>query len=229
MTLIELLQLLKKYLVLVIAIPLVCTTGMAGYAYKCMPDTYTANVSLYVLAQLRSSTVQLDADGNIIEQTGPTSNDFSAAQTLSNDVIPLITSERVKSDTAATLGLDSLDAYTITAKTSSGSRLVELSVEGTSPDLTAQVANTLADTTNNVAYEAMDVQCVSMLSQASVPTEPSGPDRLKYVGIAFAGGLFAAIALILLLDMLNTRIRSSKEVEELLDIPTIGHFPIIKE
>lgn len=229
MTLVELLQLLRKYLVLVIVIPLVCAAGMAGYTYKCMPDQYTAKVSLYVLAQLRTNTVQLDSSGQPIQQTGPTSSDFSAGQTLSNDVIPLLTSARVKADTATALGLDSLNAFTITASTTSGSRLVELTVEGTSPELTAQVANTLADTTNNVAYEAMDVQCVSVLSEAAVPTVPTGPDRFKYIGIAFAGGLFAAVALILLLDMLNTRIRSSKEVEELLDIPTIGHFPVIKE
>ncbi|MDO4499453.1 MAG: Wzz/FepE/Etk N-terminal domain-containing protein [Coriobacteriaceae bacterium] len=229
MTLVELLQLLKKYLVLIIVIPLVCTAGMAGYAYKFMPDQYTARVSLYVLAQLRTNTVQLDSNGQPIQQSGPTSSDFSAGQTLSNDVIPLLTSARVKADTATALGLDSLNAFTITATSTSGSRLVELTVEGTSPELTAQVANTLADTTNNVAYEAMDVQCVSVLSEAAVPTVPTGPDRLKYIGIAFAGGLFAAVALILVLDMLNTRIRSSKEVEELLGIPTIGHFPVIKE
>ena len=50
MTLLELLQLLKKHLRLVIALPLACAVAMGAYAYLFMGNTYTASTNMYVLA-----------------------------------------------------------------------------------------------------------------------------------------------------------------------------------
>ena len=49
-----------------------------------------------------------------------------------------------------------------------------------------------------------------------------------YTAVAFLAGLFAAVAIIVLLDMLNTRMRNPEELEDLLGIPTIGRIPTIK-
>ena len=49
MTLLELLQLLRKHLRLVIALPLVCALVMGVYSYLFMPNAYTASTSMYVL------------------------------------------------------------------------------------------------------------------------------------------------------------------------------------
>lgn len=51
MTLLELLQLLRKHLRLVIALPLVCALAMGVYSYLFMPNTYTASTSMYVLVR----------------------------------------------------------------------------------------------------------------------------------------------------------------------------------
>ena len=50
MTLLELLQLLRKHLRLVIALPIACAVAMAAYAYLFMGNTYTASTNMYVLA-----------------------------------------------------------------------------------------------------------------------------------------------------------------------------------
>ena len=49
-----------------------------------------------------------------------------------------------------------------------------------------------------------------------------------YVAVAFLAGLFVAVAIVVLLDMLNTRVRSAEDVEELLGIPVIGRIPAMK-
>ena len=41
-------------------------------------------------------------------------------------------------------------------------------------------------------------------------------------------GLFVAIAIVVLMDMLNTRVRGAEDVEELLGIPVIGRIPSMK-
>lgn len=50
MTLLELLQLLKRHLGLVIGLPIVCAVAAAGICYTMLSNTYTASTSLYVLS-----------------------------------------------------------------------------------------------------------------------------------------------------------------------------------
>ena len=71
----------------------------------------------------------------------------------------------------------------------------------------------------------MDVQSINVIDQAEAPKDPSGPNRLLYTAVAFLAGLFAAVAIVVLSDMLNTRIRNQEELEELLGVPVIGRVP----
>ena len=216
MTLLELLTLLRRHLKLVILLPVLCALTMGAYSFFLMPNTYTSSVSMYVLA--RSGE----------EVGGTTNTEFSASQMLTNDVAKLVKSGRVMSDTAYNLGLDSLDQYQIDVASDTTTRVITLSVTSTSPESTAQVADALASTTGSVAQEVMDAQSISILNYAETPQEPSGPNRLMYTAVAFLAGLFAAVAIIVLLDMLNTRMRNPEELEDLLGIPTIGRIPTIK-
>ena len=49
MTLLELLDLMKKRIKLVIGLPIVCALLISVYSFMFMPDTYTATTSMYVL------------------------------------------------------------------------------------------------------------------------------------------------------------------------------------
>ena len=67
-----------------------------------------------------------------------------------------------------------------------------------------------------------------IVDAAEVPTDPSGPPRAMYTAVAFLAGIFLAVAIVVVLDMLNTRVRNPEEAEELLGIPVIGRIPTIK-
>ena len=70
---------------------------------------------------------------------------------------------------------------------------------------------------------------MNVIDEAETPASPSGPNRVMYTAVAFLAGLFVAIAIVVLKDMLNTRVRSAEEVEEMLGIPVIGRIPAMKE
>ena len=40
--------------------------------------------------------------------------------------------------------------------------------------------------------------------------------------------LFAAVAIVVLMDVIDTRVRSAEDVEELLELPVIGRIPEMK-
>ena len=100
----------------------------------------------------------------------------------------------------------------------------------TGPDAqsTAIIANALAEDVSKVAQEVMEVKSVNVIDEAQTPVSPSGPNRLLYTAIAFLAGLFVAVAIAVLADMLNTRARDAEDVEKLLGVPVIGRIPAMK-
>ncbi len=216
MTLLELFDLVKKHLRLVIALPLALALVTALYGYIFMPNMYTASTSVYVLTKGQSSS------------GGITSTDLSASQMITNDVAALVKSSRVQGLAAADAGLDSLSGYKITVESTTNTRIITISVTGTSPQTVAKIANQLAATADNIAQEVMDVQSINVIDEARVPVNPSGPRRLVYAAVALLAGLFLAIAIIVIADMANTRVRTSEEAAELLGLPVIGRIPSIR-
>lgn len=215
MTLLELLQLLKKHLALVILLPVLCAVAMAAYAYGFMANTYTAETTLYVLAS------------NDEANTSSLQSSMSASQLVANDVATLADSKRVTDDTASQLGLANLKGFKVGVSSQTTSRVITLSVQGKDPQMAADVANAMAANVSSVAVELMRVDSVSVVDKATAPLSPSGPKRTLYVAVAFLAGLFVAVAAVVLLDMLNTKVRSSEDAEELLGVPVIGRMPTL--
>lgn len=218
MTLLELLTLLKKHLKLVIALPVACVVVMALYSTLFMQDTYTATTDMYVLAS---------SQGEGTSQA--LSSDLTASQMLTNDVASLLKSDRVMSGAAKDLYLENLNDYDISVTSETTTRVISLSVTGPEAQGAANVANALAGNVSQVAQDVMDVESVNVIDEAPVPTEPSGPNRKLYVAVAALGGLFVAVAIVVVMDMLNTRVRGVDDLEQLLELPVIGRIPEFKE
>ena len=217
MTLLELLTLLRKHLKLVIMLPIVCMGAMGLASVLMMNDTYTATTDMYVLASSEGSN-----------SSSALSSDLSASQMLTNDVATLLQSDRVMSDAADQLGLPNLRGYDITVTSESTTRVITLQVTSSDAQGSANVANALADCVSNVAQEVMNVESVNVIDEAPTPEAPSGPNRMLYVAVAAMAGLFAAVAIVVLMDVIDTRVRSAEDVEELLELPVIGRIPEMK-
>lgn len=217
MTLLELLTLLRKHLKLVIMLPIVCMVAMGLASVLMMNDTYTATTDMYVLASSEGSN-----------SSSALSSDLSASQMLTNDVATLLQSDRVMSDAADQLGLPNLRGFDITVTSESTTRVITLQVTSSDAQGSANVANALADCVSNVAQEVMNVESVNVIDEAPTPEAPSGPNRMLYVAVAAMAGLFAAVAIVVLMDVIDTRVRSAEDVEELLELPVIGRIPEMK-
>lgn len=216
MTLLELFKLLQKHLTLVIALPVALALVTAGVSWGLMQNQYTAAVSVYVLS---SST----GDESKIQNS-----DLTASQLMANDIAELASSDIVTERTAEELGMSSLEGYDVSVNSSTTTRVIEISVETGDPQAAATVANKIAEVLSSVAQEVMGVESVNVVDQAKVPTAPSGPNRVMYTAVAFLAGLFLAVAIVVVMDMVNTRVRTPEEAEELLGLPVIGRIPKIK-
>ncbi len=215
MTLLELLGLLRKHIRLVIALPIIAAVACAAGTLL-LPDQYTASSTMYVLS----------SDSNKGD-SGVTNTDLSASQMLTNDVVSITKSDRVKAQVASNLGMSSLAGYSLEVESSTTTRVVTVSVTGANPQTAADIANEFVNVARQTSSNVIGSQVVNTIDTASAPMSPSGPKRPLYVAVAFVAGLLVAIILVVLGDMVNVKVRTESDVEDLLGVTVIGHFPKI--
>lgn len=220
MTLLELLQLLKKHVKLCISLPLVFALAAGVFCWGFMPNQYTAETSIYALSKVESAANGLEA--------GVSYSDLNASQLLANDFAELAKNEQIQAETASSLGMEDLDGYDVEIASSTTTRVIKLSVTGADAENAALIANKLASEIGQTATKVMDVKAVNVITKAEAPELPSGPKRAMYTLVALLAGLFVAVALVVLMDMLNTTVRSEEEITEGLGLPIIGRFPEVK-
>lgn len=216
MTLLELFKLLKKHLALVVVLPVVLAIATAGVSWGLMQNQYTATVSVYVLTSSSN------------EQNTIQNSDLTASQLMANDIAELAGSDIVAERTAEQLGMSSLDGYKISVNSSTTTRVIEISVTTGQAEAASVVANKIAEVLSSTAQDVMGVESVNVVDQAKAPDAPSGPNRLMYTAVAFLAGIFLAVAIVVVMDMVNIRVRTPEEAEELLGVPVIGRIPKIK-
>ena len=216
MTLLELLRLLKRKIWLVIALPVVFALVVAGYSFGFMANQYTSQVRLYILTQTSSSETI-------------TTSDTTVSQQLANDIAQLVDSTSVVNGAAQALGMSNLNGYAIKVDSSTTNRMIVLNVTGTDPQSTAKVADEMAEQLSKRSVEIMDLKAVNIVDNATVPTSPSGPNRPLYIAAAFLIGLFLAIAIVILIDALDVRVKSRDDLASKHDLSVLGALPTVKK
>ena len=218
MTLLELMQLLRKHLRMLVFLPIVCAAAVGAYSVLMMSNVYTASTSMYVLVQNSTSS-----DASSLSQ------DLTASQMITADVAKLLLSDRIVDQTGKQVGIPKLKGYKVEVASETTSRVITLSVTGEDPRLAARIANDMVKNVSNLAQKVMKVESVNSIDRATVPTRPSGPRRALYVKIAALVGLAVAIVAVILGDMLNTKVRGQQDLESIIRVPVIGRIPYARE
>lgn len=204
MTLKELIDLLRVHLRLLLAITFGATLLVAVVSFI-IPNSYTASVSMQVISE---------------------SGDPSQAQSMANDIAALLATDGVKTTAAEDVKLADAAAYSVSVESSTTSRVIGLSVEGPDADTAGKLCARIATNVSKQATSDMGVASLYDSSSADPSVGVSGPPRKQYIAIAFLGGLFAAVALIVCVDMVRPRVHSVEEASELLDgMPVVGRIP----
>lgn len=226
MTLLELFELLKKHLKFVIALPIVCAIAVGLYSFAFMDNQYTASTSMYVLANQAQSSSSSSNSNTLY-------NDLNASQMLTNDVAKLLKGDQrlvaqVSQDTGVPSSGTSLAGYKVQVTNETNSRVISLTVTGPDPQKAAEIANAMSKDVSEIAQEVMGIESVNQIDRASAPAGSSGPNRPLYILVGFIAGLFAAMVIVVVADMFNTRVRSQADLEQIVDVPVLGRIPEIK-
>ena len=96
-------------------------------------------------------------------------------------------------------------------------------------DNAQRVFDSLTTRLNQTGLEAQNTQSfANVLTQAAPPAEPSSPKILQNTALAVFLGILLAVAMALLLELMDRRVRSADDVVAALELPVLGTLPTPK-
>ena len=201
----------KKFLILLTAI---LTTGLA-FAYSAFLATpqYDSTTRLYVVTQSSDNGA------------GITNQDLQAGSFLVKDYKEIILSQDVLKNVTTTLGITDDIKEKITVNIPVDTRILSITVRDSDPNQAATIANTLRDEAAKKIIEVTKVSDVTTLEAALPAENPSTPQTKRNLVLGFIVGAFLATALVLVLEVLDDRVKRPQDIEESLGMTLLGVVP----
>ena len=216
---IDVFQLLKilwkrKFLIALVAI----VTGVVAFAYSSFivkPD-YTSTTRIYVVNR------------NQGDKPGLTNQDLQAGSYLVKDYREIILSQDVLEKVATDLKLDLPSkglASKIKVTVPADTRIVSISVTDRAPEEASRIANSLREVAAQKIISVTRVSDVTTLEEARPATSPSSPNIRRNTMIGFLAGAVVMIVTVLLIELLDTRVKRPEDVEDVMQIALLGVVP----
>ena len=201
----------KKFLILLTAI---LTTGLA-FAYSAFLATpqYDSTTRLYVVNQSSDNGA------------GITNQDLQAGSFLVKDYKEIILSQDVLKNVTTTLGITDDIKEKITVNIPVDTRILSITVRDSDPNQAATIANTLRDEAAKKIIEVTKVSDVTTLEAALPAEKPSTPQTKNNLVLGFVAGAFLATALVIVLEVLDDRVKRPQDIEEGLGMTLLGVVP----
>ena len=110
----------------------------------------------------------------------------------------------------------------VSVQNPSGSHLLYINAQSADPEEAKLIADAYAEVVQEYITEKMELRKPQLLEKAQTPNRPVSPNVRGTVLKSAFGGALAAAALIVLLFLLDNKIRSSEDVEKATGLATIG-------
>lgn len=204
----------RKLMILIVAL----VTGAGAFAYSTfiVKPEYTSTTRIYVVNR------------NQGDKPGLTNQDLQAGSYLVKDYREIILSQDALEKVATNLKLD-MPAKTLASKVQvtvpADTRIVSISVKDKQPEEASRIANSLREVAAEKIVAVTRVSDVTTLEEARPATTPSSPNVRRNSLFGFLGGAVVTVIAVLLIELLDTRVKRPEDVEDVLKIPLLGLVP----
>lgn len=204
----------RKLMILLVA--LVTSAGAFAYSTFIVKPEYTSTTRIYVVNR------------NQGDKPGLTNQDLQAGTYLVKDYREIILSQDALEKVATNLKLD-MPAKTLASKVQvavpADTRIVSISVKDKQPEEASRIANSLREVAAEKIVAVTRVSDVTTLEEARPATTPSSPNVRRNSLYGFLGGAVVTVIAVLLIELLDTRVKRPEDVEDVLKIPLLGLVP----
>ena len=208
----------RKFLITLVAL----VAGVTAYAYS----------SFVIKPQYASTTRIYVVNRNQADKPGLTNQDLQAGAYLVKDYREIILSQDVLEKVVADQKL-TMDAKTLGRKVSvtvpADTRIVSISVRDGNPEEASRIANALREVAAQKIISVTRVSDVTTLEEARPATSPSSPNIRRNTMIATIAGVGFVTIIVLLVELLDDRVKRPEDIEEVMHISLLGVIPNLEK
>lgn len=202
----------KAWLIVLVTIFFGAVTFAITYFF--ITPMYTASVTLYVNNSSKAETL--------------TSSDLSVSRSLVDTCVTIIQSPTVMEKVAeeSDLDINSADILSmLTAGAVSNTEIFKISISNESPETAAEIANAIADVAPEEIEEIVEASSIKVINYATVPTQRSSPSYSRNTAIGAGIGFALIVIIVVLVELLDVRIKTEEDLEKMFDLPVLGAIP----
>ena len=208
----------RKFSIILVA--LVFAIAAFGYSAFLAKKEYQSTSRIYVVSRQNQ-------DNNAL-----TNSDLQAGAYLVKDYREIILSQNVLSQAIEELKLNMTPAELSKKINVSGptdTRILSITAKDGDPKEAARIANGLRNVAAEKITSVTKVSDVTTLDEAEVPQSPSSPNIKRNVLLGFVAGAGLMVVLLVVVEVLDDRVKKPEDVEELMGLPLLGVVPDIKK
>ncbi|MFS1511171.1 YveK family protein [Chengkuizengella sp. SCS-71B] len=201
----EFLQLIlrKMWMIIIITVIVTVTTGLVNY---------------YVLTPTYKSSSQILVTPEISELQPFDLNDIRSSIELINTYSVIIKSplilEQVSENLEGKYSAQYISSL-IQVYTENQSQVFTIEVTSEDREMASQITNTVAQVFKTKIVELMQVNNVTILSEAKVPNSPVKPNPILNIAISFVVAVVFSLVLIFLLEFFDNSVKTERHVDDL--------------
>ena len=208
----------RKFSIVLVA--LVFAIAAFGYSAFLAKKEYQSTSRIYVVSRQNQ-------DNNAL-----TNSDLQAGSYLVKDYREIILSQNVLTQAIEELKLDMTPAELskkISVSVPTDTRILSITAKDGDPKEAARIANGLRNVAAEKIISVTKVSDVTTLDEAEVPQTPSSPNIRRNVLLGFIAGAGLMVVLLVVVEVLDDRVKKPEDVEELMGLPLLGVVPDIKK
>ena len=208
----------RKFSIVLVA--LVFAIAAFGYSAFLAKKEYQSTSRIYVVSRQNQ-------DNNAL-----TNSDLQAGSYLVKDYREIILSQNVLSQAIEELKLDLTPAELskkISVSVPTDTRILSITAKDGDPKEAARIANGLRNVAAEKIIAVTKVSDVTTLDEAEVPQSPSSPNIRRNVLLGFIAGAGLMVVLMVVVEVLDDRVKRPEDIEELMGLTLLGVVPDIKK
>ena len=208
----------RKFSIVLVA--LVFAIAAFGYSAFLAKKEYQSTSRIYVVSRQNQ-------DNNAL-----TNSDLQAGSYLVKDYREIILSQNVLTQAIEELKLDMTPvelSKKISVSVPTDTRILSITAKDGDPKEAARIANGLRNVAAEKIISVTKVSDVTTLDEAEVPQSPSSPNIKRNVLLGFIAGAGLMVVLMVVVEVLDDRVKRPEDVEELMGLTLLGIVPDIKK
>ncbi|MDY2734905.1 YveK family protein [Intestinibacter sp.] len=213
----ELFKIIKRKIWMIILIGLIFGIVSGVVSVFFITPMYQSSTTLIVNKENSNSETQLS-----------NSDDINYVQKLAYTYSEIITSRAVLGKTISQLGLDisyKKLASCVTVTNITNTQIIKVDVLYKDPKTAREICDTIPAVFDKEIQRIMKVSGVEVIDKAIVSSSPVKPNKIKNVILASAFGVLLGICIAIVQSLMDTKIKTSSDIKEHLDIPVLGIIP----